>query len=216
MKISNIQPGTKLNIVLSYKGNKFETSSTVLTPYGQGLLILPVYHEGKIIEHFSDATVNIEERFSGITHQFILDSLNRVDFSGTDFQVISGREVVNNTEQRKAERFKVEREAEVSLGHKQYYKLEMHDMSLRGVSFIIKQNAGIFNIGDSLDVDFIKEDSFNHLKFSCVVKRKFKVGYNDAIGCAITTVSPSILAYIQSKKEQKHQLKDAQMFKAVI
>ena len=216
MKIYNINPGTKLNITLTYKGCRFNAEATVLTQYGKGLLITPVYHDGKIIEYCSDATFEAVSPYSGATHKFCIDSLSRIDFSGTDFHVISGWEVVQQTNQRKAERFKLHKEATVTLENRQALRLVINDISIRGVSFLVGRSSSVFNIGDVLDIDFIKEGSFSHIKLSCAVVRKFKIGEYEAIGCELRNDSTSLVSYIQYKKQQKQELKDARMFEAVI
>ena len=53
MKINAITPGTQLNIRVNYKDNSFDANATVLTGYGDGVLITPVFCDGKIIEYCS-------------------------------------------------------------------------------------------------------------------------------------------------------------------
>ena len=214
MKINAITPGTKLNIHVNYKDNSFDTTATVLTGYGDGVLITPVYYDGKIIEYCSDASFEVTSPYTGHKRKFHIDDMSRVDFSGTDFHVIQGKEILISANNRKAERFKIQREASVVLQNQGKIKMSLvvNDLSLRGISLLVGKNAGLFNIGDEIDIDLVHEVTKKHIVFTSVVVRKFKVGDFDAIGCELKNISTSLLMYIEYKRKQKQENNDMRMF----
>ena len=218
MKINAINPGTKINIHVNYKDYSFDASATVLTGYGDGVLITPVYYGGKIIEYCSDASFELTNPFTGAKRQFHIDDMSRVDFSGTDFHVIRGKEIVVSMNNRKAERFKIQREAAVTLRDQKGQRLSLvvNDLSVRGVSLLVGKYSSLLNIGDEIDVDLVNEETKKHIIFTSVVVRKFKVGDYDAIGCELKNISTSLLTYIEFKRKKKQENNDMRMFDEAI
>ena len=218
MRINAINPGTKINIHINYKEYSFDASATVLTSYGDGILITPVFFGGRIIEYCSAAYFETYNPITGVTHKFQVDDLSRVDFSGTNFHVIRGKEITRSTNNRKAERFKIQREASAFLLSKngQRVSLVVNDLSVRGISLLVGKYSHLFEIGDEIEIDLINEDTKKHVVFTSVVVRKFKVGAFDAIGCELKHISTSLLTYIEFKRKQKQENNDMRMFDEAI
>ncbi len=216
MRINSITPGTKLNIHLTYRDMSFDTSSFVISSYGDGALITPVYFTGKIIEYCSDATFEIVNPITGIKRRFYIEDMSRVDFAGSDFHVIRGREITLSVDNRKAERFKIQREATVTIKDKKSVRLIINDLSVRGISLLVGRYSDNFNIGDEIEIDLVNEETLKHITFVSKIIRKFKVGDLDAVGCEVKNVSTGLLMYLQFKKMQKHSHNDQRMFEEAI
>ena len=215
MKITNIHAGTQITINLVYNEKTYISTVTALTSYGQGLLITPIYCDGKIVDYCSDAYFTVKSPFSLEEHKFHINSLSRVDFSGSNFHVITGNECVATDQKRKSERIKIQKAAIVYLDKTQEINVMINDLSMRGISLLVGKNSKYFNVGDQITLDILKDGIFKHIRVNCTVVRQFKIGEYDAIGCELKNISTTLLEYIISKKKQKQELNSAKMFEIV-
>ncbi|MCR4901274.1 MAG: PilZ domain-containing protein [Butyrivibrio sp.] len=203
MKITNIFPGTQITIDLVYNDAKYKIVSTVLTSYGDGILITPLYCEGNIVDFCSQATLSYKDNVTGQDHVFKADNISLVDFSGTDFHVFNGKEVIKADSGRKAERYQIQRNAVVYTAERQMLHLLVNDLSMRGISFMAGKNSHQFNIGDTISIELPQDGSFTHIKITCKVVRKFSINGYDAIGCELMDITTKLLEYVLSKKAEK-------------
>lgn len=215
MKITNIHPGTQITINLVYNGNTYISTVTALTSYGQGLLITPIYCDGKIVDYCSDAYFTVKSPITSEEYKFHITSLSRLDFNGSNFHVITGNEYVTTTQKRKSERIKIQKAAVVYLDKTQEINVMINDLSMRGISLLVGKNSKYFNVGDEITLDILKDGIFKHIRVNCTVVRQFKVGEYDAIGCELKNISTTLLEYILDKKKLKKQNDDARMFEIV-
>lgn len=211
MKVKNISPGTKVNIELIHEGKKYKVESTVLTQYSDGVLITPVVCEGKMIQYCSEASMSYTDSY-GKLRSFCLDSISPIDFSGSLFHVAQGCETVKIPNNRKAERYKIQRIAHARVGNKIEQKVLVNDLSMRGISLLVGKSSKAYEIGDKVDLDMVKEDGYSHVKISCQVVRKFKIDQFEAVGCELRNVSTCLLDYILCIKKQKEIEKENRMF----
>lgn len=211
MNVKNISPGTKVNIELVHEGKKYNVESTVLTQYSDGVLITPVVCNDKMIQYCSEASMSYTDSY-GKLRSFHLESISPIDFSGSLFHVAQGSETVKITNNRKAERYKIQRIAHARVGNKIEQKVLVNDLSMRGISLIVGKSSKAYEIGDDVDLDMIREDGYSHVKISCQVVRKFKIDQFEAVGCQLINVSTVLLDYILGVKKQKEIEKANRMF----
>ncbi len=205
MKITNIFPGTQITIDLVYNDAKYTINSTVLTSYGNGILITPLFCDGNMIEYCSNATLSYKDSTTGEEHRFKADNISRIDFSGTDFHVFNGKEIVNANNGRKAERYQIQKDAIVYTADHKMVQLLVNDLSMRGISLMAGKNSHLFNIGDTISLELPQDDTFTHIKVTCKVVRKFTINGYDAIGCELKDITTRLLEYVLSKKAEKKE-----------
>jgi hypothetical protein len=214
MKINEMSQGKKIIIKMVHNNKEHNIEATVLTKYGNGVLITPVYVEGRIIDYCSNASFEYEEDFSGIKHFFKVESLNRVDFSGSDFHVLSGKEVILANNQRKAERYYAEISGKVQLNNKVTLSAIVHDVSLRGMSLMVS-DAGEYNVGDSIKVMFHKDKTSSRIDVYGKVVRKFNIGGRTAVGCVLNNFSADYINFVMTKRFEKLKNAEAKVMDAV-
>ncbi len=212
MSIHDLKTGTKINIQFSYKGEQFSHEATILSQYGEGVLITPIYHEGNVINYSSDAKFELTDPFTNLKKTFIIDSLSHISFSDSDFHVIQGKEIMLSHIRRKAERYHVQREVRVITNKKKELRLVINDLSASGLSIFVGNNDYLFNVGDEITVEIKKDDAFKYVKVTCDIVRKFKIGNYSAIGCRVNNIPAAFLEYLNYKKRQKQALNDSRMF----
>ncbi len=127
-----------------------------------------------------------------------------------------GCETVKIPNNRKAERYKIQRIAHARVGNKIEQKVLINDLSMRGVSLLVGKSSKAYDIGDEVDLDMVKEDGYSHVKISCQVVRKFKIDQFEAVGCELRNVSTCLLDYILCIKKQKEIEKENRMFTDVV
>ncbi len=209
MKITSISSGTQITIELVYNDVRLIENVTVLTTYGGGLLITPICFDGKAIESCTSASFTLIDKFSGESRVFDIDSFQKVDFTNSEFHVITGKESKLITNNRRAERFKVSREATAFVGNNQTIKLVVNDISMRGVSLIVGKNKEFFPKGGMVEIELMKEDTFKRIHFKAVVVREFNIGSFAAVGCELKDVTAAVMEYILQKKKE-HELKESE------
>ncbi len=203
MKIYDIPQATKITINMVHKNNSYTVEATVLTRYGDGILITPITCEGEPIDFcYNNANFEYTENYSGIKHTFVADTISRVDFSGSDFHVIIGREFIFSNNSRKAERFSVELMGTALINQRTPTSIIIHDISMRGFSLLLGKNVEM-NPGDRLKVTFNRLDKAGRITMEGVVVRRFHVGGYEAAGCELEVTSPLLLGFIMDKKMQK-------------
>ncbi len=203
MKIYDIPQATKITINMVHKNNSYTVEATVLTRYGDGILITPITCEGEPIDFcYNNANFEYTENYSGIKHTFVADTISRVDFSGSDFHVITGREIIIANNSRKAERFSVEIMGSAVVNQKTPTSIVIHDLSMRGFSLLIGKNSEM-KTGDRVRVTFNRQDKAGRITMEGVVVRRFQVGGYEAVGCELESTSPLLLSYIMEKKQEK-------------
>ena len=199
MKIYDIPQATKITISMVHNNQNRTVEATVLTRYGDGLLITPVYCDGRLLDIISNANFEFEESITGDKHMFQADTISRVDFAGTDFHVVTGREIVIADNQRRAERYPVQIIGNAVINHSANISVVIHDISMRGISLIVGKNSG-FKIGDEVKVEFAKDANSAKMTIRGVIVREFTIGTYNAIGCEIENIGPRALSFIMDKK----------------
>ena len=201
MKIYDIPQGTKITINMVHNKTSYTVEATVLTRYGDGMLITPITCGGEKIDFSVNANFEYSETFSGRKHMFQADTISRVDFAGSDFHVITGREIVVADNQRKAERFRVQAMGNAIFNKKEFMSVIMHDISMRGFSLIVGKNARC-QVGDKVKLDFCKDANSPKMTISGVVVRNFSIGGYEAVGCEMENISPQVVAFVMEKKAE--------------
>lgn len=203
MKIYDIPQATQITINMVHNNEMVSTRATVLTRYGDGILITPIEgKDGKIDYCGNNANFEFVERFSGIKHTFRADMISRVDFAGSDFHVINGSEIIVHKEQRRAERYSVELMGSALINEKECLSVVINDISMRGFSLLIGKKIAV-NVGDTVKVNFTRTDKAVRLTMTGVVVRNFTVSGMEAIGCEFDSVSPLLLGFIMDKKASR-------------
>lgn len=202
MKIYDIPQATKITINLVHNNQNKTIDATVLTRYGDGILITPVQVDGRLIDICSNAHFEYIENIRGVKHLFQADTISRVDFAGTDFHVITGKEIILGDHQRKAERYSVQLMCNAVINKTRHISVVLHDISLRGFSLMVGKNTG-FNVGDKVKLEFMKNELSPKLVLNGVIVRNFTVGGYNAIGCEIENINPRVLGFIMEKKAEK-------------
>ena len=204
MKIYDIPQATKITINLVHKKSSYRVEATVLTRYGDGILVTPIFCGGGPIDFCNSANFEYVENVSGVKHMFQVDSISRVDFSGSDFHVVTGKEIVIADNQRKAERYKVQLMANAVINRTEALSVVINDISMRGFSLIVGKSSD-FKVGDKVRVDFMKNAADRKSIIRGVIVRKFLLNGYEAVGCEIEDISPRVLGFIMEKKAEHMQ-----------
>ena len=201
MKIYDIPQATQITISMVHNNRNITTEATVLTRYGDGILITPIFVDGQLIDFNRNANFEFEENFSGVKHLFQAETISRVDFAGTDFHVITGKEIIIGAQQRKAERYTVQVMCTAIINRDQCFSAVMHDISMRGFSLMVGMNSG-FKVGDRVKLEFCKDANSSKMTMHGVIVRNFTIGGYNALGCEIENISPKVLTFIMEKKAE--------------
>ena len=156
---------------------------------------------GSLIDICSNAHFEYTETVKGAKHVFQADTISRVDFAGTDFHVITGKEIIIGERQRKAERYSAQVMCNAEINKSINISAVMHDISLRGFSLMVGKNTG-FNVGDKIKLDFTNKIN-QKLEITGVIVRNFSIGGYNAIGCEIENINPRALGFIMEKKAER-------------
>ena len=204
MKIYDIPQATKITINMVHNDSPYTVEATVLTRYGDGILITPVKCGSDSVDFCKNANFTYTEKNLDKTHTFHADTISRVDFAGSDFHVITGSEIVIASNQRKAERYSVELMGCAVVNKEEPVSIVVHDISMRGFSLLVGKNSKL-KIGDKLKVTFNRVDKAGKFTMNGVVVRLFDIGGYEAVGCEMESGSPLLLGYIMEKKLEKNK-----------
>ena len=164
MKITNIPQATEITIQMVHNGAMFSTKATVLTSYGDGILVTPITFAGKLVESCSGGTLEYTKSGTGVTRRFQIESVLKTDFSGSVFHVIRGREIVEDDNKRKAERYMVQRLGTAIINGKIRANVIVNDISMRGISLLLGKLCCPF-------LTFLKRwSSFSEVTFGIYMK----------------------------------------------
>lgn len=202
MKIYDIPQATKITINMVHKESSYTVEATVLTRYGDGILVTPIKCGEKPVDFCNNANFEYTENYSGIKHTFQADTISRVDFAGSDFHVITGREIIIANNSRKAERYSVGIMGSAVINQQAPTSIIVHDISMRGFSLLIGKNYEL-EAGDRIKVTFNRQDKAGRITMEGVVVRRFKVGGYEAVGCELEATSPLLMGFIMEKKQEK-------------
>ena len=208
MKIYDIPQGNKITINMGYNKTNYTVEATVITRYGDGVLVTPLFCGGELIDICNNANFEFVETVSQKQHLFQVDNISRVDFAGTDFHVVNGREIVIADNQRKAERYKVQIMGSAVINRQEALSVIIHDISMRGFSVMIGKHSTC-KVGDRVKVVFYKDSKSQKLELHGVVVRGFKIGNYEAIGCETENITPNVLGFIMDKKFEDEKKKEA-------
>lgn len=215
MKIYDLPQATKITINLVYNGENHTIDATVLTRYEDGILITPIVCDGEMIDYCDNANFEFSENFSGNKHLFNVDSIRKVDFAGSDFHVVTGKEIIVNDNQRKAERYVIRAMGNAIVNKYQACSVVIHDISMRGFSLVVGSASGLA-VGDKIKVTFSSDPSDRTMFVRGVVVRKCYLGGCPAVGCEIEVITPRVLGFIMElkaahkEKEREEELSLAQ------
>ena len=208
MKIYDIPQGTKITINMVHNKTSYTVEATVITRYGDGVLVTPLFCGGELIDICNSANFEFVETSTDKHHLFQADNISRVDFSGTDFHVINGREVIIAENQRKAERYKVQIMGNAVINRTEPLSVIIHDISMRGFALMVGKNSTC-KVGDRVKCDFYKDAKSQKLELHGIVVRRFKIGTYEAIGCETENITPNVLGFIMDKKAEDEKKKEA-------
>ena len=206
MKIYDIPQATKITINMVHNNQNKTVEATVLTRYGDGILITPVSINGQLVDIVSNAHFEYVESIQGIKHMFQADTISRVDFAGTDFHVVTGKEIIIGEKQRKAERYSVQIMCNAVINKTRHISVVLHDISLRGFSLMVGKNTG-FKVGDRVKLEFLKNELSPKLVLNGIIVRNFSIGGYNAVGCEIENINPRVLGFIMEKKAERLKVK---------
>ncbi|MCR5671443.1 MAG: PilZ domain-containing protein [Butyrivibrio sp.] len=209
MLITEIPNKAQITIILVYNKQQIKLPSTVISQYGPGILISPVYLDEKPVDYCSNAIMEFKDEF-GKGHIFHIDTLTRLDYSGSDFHVITGEEVFTNCNKRKAFRFNVQRMGTAVVNGDVMINVMINDISMRGISIMSNQAAGVINVGDHLEVSFLKPEMLKRITVKCRVVRQFDVCGYTAFGCAIDNATGELAAYIRERRLNVQKIQSEQ------
>lgn len=201
MKITSIPQMTEITINMVHNGVEIQVSTRVLTSYGGGLLVTPMYCEdNQLIDYCYNGSFEYKDPFSGNVHRFNIESITRTDLGGANFNLILAKEEMVIEKKRKAERYMVQQKGVAVVNKKDSLGVVVNDISMRGVSVLIG-SEGLVNVGDELRLTFNRDDAgFKRIVIQCKVVRIFKIHGIPAAGCVFSGVSTDLLGYVQGKK----------------
>lgn len=199
MRIAEIPQTSEITVKMVHNNKELSVKTRVLTAYGEGILVTPIYCEDQVLEYCSKARIEYKNPSTGLVHTFESDSIARTDFNGTDFHVISGKEIFLSDRKRKAERYMVQVMGQAVVNKKKTINVIINDISMRGLSLLIGKDQ-IINMGDEITVSFFKTGVMKRLTVKCKVVRLFKVGEFNAAGCVMSGIDSELTLYIAEKK----------------
>ena len=208
MKIYDIPQGTKITINMVHNKTNYTVEATVITRYGDGILITPITVGGELIDICYSANFEFVQAGTDNHYLFQADNISRVDFSGTDFHVITGRQIVVADNQRRAARYKVQIMGNATINKTEALSVVIHDISMRGFSLMVGKSSNC-KVGDRVKVEFFKDQKSQKLILQGVVVRSFKIGTYAAIGCETENITPNVLGFIMEKKQEDEHKREA-------
>ena len=200
MKITSVPQMTEITIKMVYNGKEIETSTRVLTTYGDGLLVTPVICEGQVVDYCRGGSFVYRDPFTGGSHTFILDSIARTDFNGGNFHVLTGKENLIVDRKRKAERYMVQKMGLAQINKKINVNLMINDISMRGISLLLGNDHAV-NVGDEIKLTFFG-NAGKRMVVECKVVRLFDIQGIRAAGCVFKNVTTDIITYVLDKKSE--------------
>lgn len=201
MKIYDIPQAIQITINMVYKNANYKAEATVLTRYGDGVLVTAVKCANEIVDVCTNAVFEFTEHYTGIKHMFKVDTLARVDFAGSDFTVINGKEIIPENNARRAERYTLQLTGSAVINRSNPISVIIQDISMRGFSILIGKSSSVKK-GDRVKVDFFRSASDRKLTLMGTVVREFNIGEYRAVGCEMKGVSPRVLGFIMDKKAE--------------
>ena len=199
MRIAEIPQMSEITVKMVHNNKELSVKTRVLTAYGEGILVTPIFCEDQVLEYCSKARIEYKNPSTGLVHTFESDSIARTDFNGTDFHVISGKEIFLSDRKRKAERYMVQVMGQAVVNKRKTINVIINDISMRGLSLLIGKDQ-IINMGDEIDVSFFKTGVMKRLTVKCKVVRLFKVGEFNAAGCVMSGIDSELTLYVAEKK----------------
>ncbi len=200
MKIYDIPQASKITINMVHNNDSVTAETTVLTKYGEGILITPVEVEGKMVDFCDRAHFEYVEPYTNIKHIFQVDDISKVDFSGSAFQVVNGKEVISSSNRRRAERYETEVMCSAVINDTTRISAVLTDISMRGFSLMVGYFYGL-SVGDKIRIEFFKDFKSIKIVIEGVVVRNFFIDGNLAAGCAIEHIDPRGMAFVLERKK---------------
>ena len=137
MRIAEIPQTSEITVKMVHNNKELSVKTRVLTAYGEGILVTPIFCEDQVLEYCSKARIEYKNPSTGLVHTFESDSIARTDFNGTDFHVIRGKEIFLSDRKRKAERYMVQVMGQAVVNKRKTINVIINDISMRGVSLLI-------------------------------------------------------------------------------
>ncbi len=190
---------SEITVKMVHNNKELSVKTRVLTAYGEGILVTPIFCEDQVLEYCSNARIEYKNPSTGLVHTFESDSIARTDFNGTDFHVIRGKEIFLSDRKRKAERYMVQVMGQAVVNKRKTINVIINDISMRGLSLLIGKDQ-IINMGDEIAVSFFKTGVMKRLTVKCKVVRLFKVGEFNAAGCVMSGIDSELTLYVAEKK----------------
>ena len=200
MKIYDIPQASKITINLVHNNESRTVETTVLTRYGEGVLITPVQVDGQLIDFCDRAHFEYVESYTNIKHIFQVDDITKVDFSGSEFHVVNGKEVISSSNRRRAERYETEVMCSAVINDTTRISAVLTDISMRGFSLMVGYFYGL-SVGDKIRIEFFKDFKSIKIVIEGVVVRNFFIDGNLAAGCAIEHIDPRGMAFVLERKK---------------
>jgi hypothetical protein len=209
MKITDIPQTTELMLQLTIDGLPHTCSTTVLTAYGDGLLVSTVMHNGKAVGFCSGGTFEFTRPCTHEIHRFHVESVSRIELGSTHFHLLRGQDTAVTGQQRKAERYMVQRMGTAVINYTRTINVIVNDISMRGISLLVGQEQKC-KVGDEIRLSFFTSGVARRLTLQCKVVRLFNVqGYN-AVGCIVKNVDMDYLNFVNEKKAEHNKKISAQ------
>jgi hypothetical protein len=209
MKIYDMTQGKKIIINMVHNGKSYDVETTILTKYGSGVLVTPIVVDGVSIDYCKNASIDYVEDYTGLKHMFKIDSISRVDFGGTDFHVICGKEVDMADDQRKAERYFTLSKALLQMNSGDIAEVVIRDVSFRGMALLLPEYTDIL-VDDKVKVMFYKEENGKRIDVYGKVVRKFYIGRKPGVGINLKNFSTDYIGYVMAKKLLKLKSSDVE------
>lgn len=201
MKIQDMKQGKKIIISMIHNGLMVKAEATVLIHYEGGALITPVYSNGTIVNSCSSASLIYEDDYTDEKHLFKVDSLQRVDFGGSAFHIVKGKEITGENNRRRAKRYNVNIPGTAHVNGFTPYNIVVHDVSLRGMSFLTDGLAK-YKVGDTVRLMFYKSKTSKRIDVVGSVARVFKISGHEAIGLSLSGFSTDYINFVLEKKSE--------------
>ncbi len=206
MKLIDIPQTTKLNIMLSFEDQEYHIEASVLAKFEDGLLITPLKIDDTTINFCNNAMFEYYEQSTNDKHVFHLSSINRICFSDSEFHVIKGKDMIECSNGRRAQRYNVQLRGTAKLENKQTMNIMVNDISLRGISFITGSNSYKLPIGETIELSFFKYKAYKRVTVNCKVVRSFSLNGFTAYGCELFDISSEITQFIREKISEKNYI----------
>lgn len=211
MKLQELQPDSKINITVTRGDTSATLSTTMVTAYGESILVEPFRHNGNIVS-FDAPDLHIElvaTKEGEIPYVWKNVRIDRVTYDNQTYQSISTGTIGVKLNRRGAFRvFIGDPGSVIDAKTKERHPVRIKDISSSGIGFLIDKSADLnYELGTGLAVIFVDDDLNQDFELLTRVVRRVELEDSNQIlyGCMYTKRYPKVDRYCATKQVRSRQ-----------